>query len=218
MTPLAYALAFVLTPMGRFQEVEAEELLGKMRQAYRETKTASFQTKSSINEKSEKIVVTLNGEFANPNRMRVSFTGIPSGEATLICDGKEVAIVIEGQPKRSLEYSVDNLGKSLFANLETLCFFDWKRQLSTAEGGNMKTSKLKVVKEDWNGKNWLVLEEHAEMQRVDVRYFIDPETYFIWRTVSTLMGEKEPFMDAQVLRLELNKVLDDKLFVIPKNF
>ena len=169
MTLLAYAAAFALVPAGKPQEIEVEELLGKMRQVYRETKTASFQTKSSINEKGEKIVVTLTGEFANPNRMRVSFAGLPSGEATLICDGKEVAIVIEGQPKRSLEYSVDNLGKSLFANLETLCFFDWKRQLSTAEGGNMKSSKLKIVKEDWNGKNWLILEEHAEMQRVDVR-------------------------------------------------
>ena len=216
MTPLALAVAFASVSLTPVQDMDTEELLGKMRQVYRETKSASFQTKSSINEKGEKIVVTLNGEFANPNKMRVAFVGLPSGEATLICDGKEVAIVIEGQAKRGLEYSVDNLGKSLFANLETLCFFDWKRQLSTGEGGNMRSSKLRVAKEDWNGKSWLVLEEHAEMQRVDVRYFIDPETFYIWRTISTMIGEKEPFMDAQVLRLEINKPLDDKLFVIPK--
>ena len=31
-----------------------------------------------------------------------------------------------------------------------------------------------------------------------------------------MIGEKEPFMDAQVIKLDLNKPLDDKLFVIPK--
>jgi outer membrane lipoprotein-sorting protein len=205
----------VLTASAFAADPEVEDLLSKMRQAYRELKTVTFQTKSQINEKGDQLTVTLDGEFMNPNKMRVAFAGLPSGEATLICDGKSVAIVVTKSIKQTLEYSVDNLGRSLFANLDTLSFFDWKRQLSTAEGGNMQKSQLKITKEDWNDRSWIVLEEHAETQKVDVRYFIDPATHMIWRTVGTVIGEKTPYIDAQITKLEINPILDEKNFVIP---
>lgn len=197
-------------------EPTVEELLSAMRKAYRETKTANFQTKSEIREAGQELTVTLDGQFMAPDKMKVSFTGVPSGEVVLYCDGKRVSIVIDGKVVRSLDYSLDNLGRSLFANLETLSFFDWKRQLSTEAGGNMQKSTLKVAKEEWNGKSWLVLEEHAPEQKVDVRYFVDPATHFIWRTVATMVGDKQPFMDARIVKLELNPAIDEKIFVPPK--
>lgn len=214
MTSLA--IAFVLA-CSQVQQaaLTPEELLAKMRQAYRETKVAAFQVKTTLNE-GETLNLTLDATFANPNKMKVGIEGLPSGTVTVICDGKTVAVVADKKVMRTTEYSIDSLGRSLFANLETLCFFDWKRQLSTAEGGNMKTSKLLIKKEDWEGKPWLVLEEHAEAQKVDVRYFIDPQTYYIWRTVSTMIGQKEPFMDARIIKLELKSEIDPKTFEIPK--
>ncbi len=187
-----------------------------MRKAYRETKTANFQTKSEIREAGQELTVVLDGQFMSPNKMKVSFTGVPSGAVTLYCDGAKVSVAIEGKVVRSMDYSLDSLGRSLFANLETLCFFDWKRQLSTEQGGNMQKSKLKIVKEDWNGESWLVLEEHAPEQKVEVRYFVDPDTKFIWRTVATMIGDKQPFMDARIVKLELNPTIDEKVFSPPK--
>lgn len=198
------------------EETDIEELLSKMRKVYRETKSASFVTQTDFDERGEKLLITLTADYQAPNKMKVVFEGLPSGLATLYCDGRTVTIVGDKDMRRKLDYSLDSLGRSLFANLETLSFFDWKRQLSTEVGGNMKGSTLKVVREDWQGKNWIVLEEHAPQQKVDVRYFVDPETYLIWRTIATMIGEKSPFMDARLTKLELDKTFDDSHFDPPK--
>lgn len=213
---LALGAVFGLAAFACPSEPTVEELLSAMRKAYRETKTAVFQTKSEIRETGQELTVVLDGQFMAPNKMKVAFSGVPSGAVTLYCDGEKVSIVIDGKVRRQMDYSLDSLGRSLFANLETLCFFDWKRQLSTETGGNMQKSTLKIVKEDWNGKSWLVLEEHAPGQKVDVRYFVDPATNFIWRTVATMIGDKQPFMDARIVRLELNSPIDEKTFTPPK--
>lgn len=213
---LALGAVFGLAAFACPSDPTVEELLSGMRRAYRETKTANFQTKSEIREEGQELTVVLDGQYMSPNKMKVSFTGVPSGAVTLYCDGTKVSVAIEGKVVRTMDYTLDSLGRSLFANLETLSFFDWKRQLSTEEGGNMQKSKLKIVKEDWNGKSWFVLEEHAPEQKVEVRYFVDPDTKFIWRTVATMIGDKQPFMDARIVKLDLNPAIDEKVFSPPK--
>ena len=115
-----------------------------------------------------------------------------------------------------MPYSLDILGRALPANLETMNFFDWKRQLSTDESGNMHTSKLKIVNgQKWNGKTWTVLEEIAEEPGLFVRYFIDRKTNLIWRTELKRLNDGKLIMDAQITSLTLGARIPPETFKPP---
>ena len=212
-------LMLSLTSIGFAADKAVEDLLAKMRKAYSNVKTASFHTLIMVTQGGQALKVNLDVEYATPNKIRadMDLSGLVKG--TVYCDGKTVTVVREGSEDASDQpYSIDSLGRALFAaNLETINFFDWKRQLSTDESGNMHTSKLKIVKsEKWNGKTWTMLEETAEDVGVFVRYFIDPKTNLIWRTVVKRIPGDVLVMDAQITRLTLGAKIDAKRFKPPK--
>jgi hypothetical protein len=133
-----------------------------------------------------------------------------------VSDGANLATVnSNGSVVRSAS-STDSLGGGLVANLESLSFFDWKKQLSTDPGANMQRSTFRIVKgESWNNKKWTVLEETASKQGVFCRYFIDPATNLIWRTVSTIIGQDKPFSDCKLVEVKLNKPIPQDSFRVP---
>lgn len=195
---------------------ETEELLAKMRAAYSQVKTAKFATKSVFRRgKDKEFTANLSTEFAAPNKLRSTVT-VAGQKVEVYCDGKSVLQLGPANRIKS-DYSLDALGQALPANLESLCFFDWKRQLSTAAGGNMKESILKIApKESWNGRTWIVLEEKAPKQKVFVKYYIDPGTYLIWRTKSSRTDQNFISEDYQLTSLTLGGAIDAKRFQIPK--
>ena len=67
----------LFAPAARVDDPSPAELLAKMRDAYREVKTATFETKCDLDEKGMKLAVTLKVEFAGPNRMRAVLSGLP---------------------------------------------------------------------------------------------------------------------------------------------
>ena len=197
---------------------EVEDLLKSMRDTYKGVKAAKIVTKSTIETPMGKGDVTTDLSFMAGNKIYAVIKGIPGVEKDIIVrsDGKKIKS--EGTPAgdNEVDWSIDNL-QGLPVNLETLNFWDWERQLSTSDGGNMKTSTFKIVKdEEWDGKKWTVLEETAgaAQNSVFVRYFIDPKTNFMWRTVVTEIGNSEPTQDIKVTSLELDPKLDESLFKI----
>lgn len=198
---------------------DVEALLAKMRQAYKSTKSAKFTTRALVPGPFGEAEIETVVSFVSPNKIHALVKGVPEAggsDVTFRTDGK--TMVAEGMSQGKVEgpFDVQIMVQALAANLETLNFWDWERQLSTKEGGNMQTSTFKIVKKErWNEKDWIVLEESAPAQNVFVRYYIDPKTYFMWRTVVSPIDDKKDIqMDARIAKFELNPKLDAALFKI----
>jgi hypothetical protein len=64
----------------------------------------------------------------------------------------------------------------------------------------MRGEDLRIApSETWNGRRWTILEEKAGSNGI-YRYFIDPKTALIWRTVATNPAGTA-FYDGQIERL-----------------
>lgn len=214
---LATLLALSAVSFGADKDVEA--LLTKMRNVYKSAKSAKFTTHSIIPGPLGEAEVMIEVSYSAPNKIYAKVKGMAesgASEVTFRTDGKK--IVAEGLPSGKVEqpYNVQLIVQVLPVNLETLNFWDWKRQLSTAEGGNMKQSTFKIVKsEKWKGKDWVVLEETAKEQNVFVRYFIDPKSSLMMRTVVTSIDDKTNVqMDVRIDKMELGAKVDPALFKI----
>ena len=68
----------------------------------------------------------------------------------------------------------------------------------------------------WEGKEWIVLDEDAPSVGLFVRYYVDPKTYFIWRTIQMTQDEKpskrKVIQDFVVKSLELDVEIDESIF------
>lgn len=196
---------------------KVEELLLRMRTAYQITRTASLSTRVMVSDSPARTaVVNLQMDYERPNKVRATIdVGAAKGE--VYSDGNRIlAIDLKGNRKVG-NYSSAVLAGTLAGNLETISFFDWKRQLSTAPSANMRDSQLKLLpKESWNGRMWTVLQENAPKQKVLVKYYIDPATNFIWRTIVKKTDTKLIVQDAQLTKLSLGVPMDPNRFKLPK--
>ena len=125
------------------------------------------------------------------------------GEVTVSSDGARVRVVdpMLSQPEERT-FTLQNLRRAVGANLEVISLWDWQRQLSTGDGGNMRGADLRIgTNEKWNGRSWTVLEESAGSNG-RYRYFIDPKTSLIWRTVA-VSPDGSSFYDGRIERLRV---------------
>jgi len=195
-------------------DADVEALLGKMRDAYKGVKGARFQTQTTMFVESEKLEAEFDVTFKNPNKVRLTTDKLfgMEGQVKVISDGKTISIITP-DGKEEIPFSVEAMSDGAPVNLETLCFWDYNRQLSTGEDGNMKKSELTIKKdEEWNDKKWTVLEEVAKEQEVFVKYWIDPKTNFIWRTQVFTLEKRDQVMECTVKKLDTNVVVDDSMF------
>jgi outer membrane lipoprotein-sorting protein len=211
---IALTLFVALSTAALAADKEVEELLSKMRDAYKGTKSVRMTTAVTSYFEEEKFESTFEISFKNPNKVRMTTDKLfgMEGQIKIISDGKTIT-VITPEEKDEVPYSIEAMSDGAPVNLETLCLWDWKRQLSTEAEGNMHKSELKLVKEQkWNDKEWIVLEESAPTQKVFVRYWIDPKTHFIWRTeVMTLEG-RDKLQECIVKKLDTELTLEDSVF------
>jgi hypothetical protein len=207
--------------LGFSADKEVEELLAKMRAAYQAVESVSIQAKAKARYPQGEESHSISMDYAKTNKLRLTFD-FRGKTVRRISDGKTVYTWAEDTKtaKRTdvdeAKVSMDALGGDAPINLESMCFFDWKRQLSTAPGANMEKSEFKLIAlENWNGRSWMVLEETAHGQSVFARYFIDPKTHFIWRCDVKTLKERKTFMDVQIVRMTLNPKLGPDTFKAP---
>lgn len=195
----------------------ADALLAKMRAAYASIKTAEFQTESTAEPApGRKVSLSIKGQFMAPNKVH-AVTVTPAARAETFCDGKKI-LVLSGDQRKTADFNVQTLARNVPGNLETICLFDWKRQLSTGKGGNMAKSQLRVIpNQSWNGKQWTILEETAPEARLKVSYYVDPKTNLIWRSVIVGIKGNKVSEDARLVNLKLNGKIDPKVFSAPKS-
>jgi outer membrane lipoprotein-sorting protein len=188
-----------------------------MRQAYQSANSATLESKTKTKIEGKEEVFEVRMDYGKPNLLRMVFA-FRGQEIMKISDGKKIYTVVGTGKAHEEKLTLDGLGGDAPINLESMGFFDWKRQLSTSPGANMSESKFKIVlSEEWNGRNWIVLEETAHGQNVFVRYFVDPKTYFIWKCEVKSLDKKKEIMTTEVQKLLLNPNLDRKVFEAPKS-
>jgi len=192
-----------------------EDLLAKMRKAYSSVKTAALEVHVKNAGQNGQITGRFSFKFASPNRIKY-LAEVGANHTERYCDGKEIVTIRNDKRASTTTINVDTLGGEVPGNLEWLSFFDWKRQLSTAQGANMARSTFKLIpSESWNKKNWIVLEETATFMNLKVRYFIDPKSYFIWRCDVSQISQKRQVIHTEVTKLEIGPKLDASVFKAP---
>ncbi|HEY0866817.1 MAG TPA: hypothetical protein VGE01_05550 [Fimbriimonas sp.] len=200
-------------------DAKVEDLLTKMRDAYKGVKSARLEVKTTLYEEEEKFESSTKVLFANPNKVSIELTPEDQESDEKITlfyrhDGKKMAAGTKKDELRSREYDDEEFPIAT-VNLETLSFWEWDKQLNTAEGKNMHDSELKVVEDvEWNGKKWTTLEESAKEAKVFVRYYIDPKTHLIWRTEVKNLDTMAPMEDVQVTQLETGVEIEEDEFKI----
>jgi outer membrane lipoprotein-sorting protein len=207
-----------VAPLSFGADKEVEALLAKMRTAYKSVKTAHIVTRSKSPVPEGDLIVTSDITYQAPNKIRAKLNGFAVNAqkvVTLVSNGKTLTVM--GLPQGNLDQPftfqnfVQATGPAL--NLESLNFWDWKRQLSTAKGDNMEKSALSVVPNTrWAGKTWTMLEERAPESGVYVRYFIDPKTYFIHHVRVTDISGEQLQMDTEIRVLQTNVKVNESLF------
>src|SRR5689334_22978445 len=91
--PLAFASLLILSAVSlAAKDKEVEELLSKMRTAYKTTKSAKMTVETTI-EGFEKGKLTTKVSYVAPNKIHARVTGLADGaEITLVTDGKLMLI------------------------------------------------------------------------------------------------------------------------------
>lgn len=214
---LKHLLAGTLVAASSFAlaaDEEVEKLLASMRKAYSGAKTAKFTVQTVMKAEDKDLSVTFEGTFKGPNKLYLytdSMFGI-DGKVKLVCDGKTISITTP-EDKDEAPFTIENLSSAMPLNLESLCFWDYKRQLSTEADGNMHESSHKILTDqEWNDKKWTILEETANEQKVFVKYWIDPKTSFIWKTEVFDLESKEKVMTCEIKKLEVGLEVEDSVF------
>jgi len=201
-----------------YADKNVEALLAHMRDAYRLVEAATYTTESvTYNAQGGTDTYTTDFAYKRPTMVRGILKGGQLGENVLtsITDGQTITVTTTaGTGANGQKFTLDDFEKTVpITNLESICFFDWDRQLSTSEGKNMANSTFNIVRhESWNGKDWIVLEETAKKDGLFVRYFIDPKTHLIWRTNVKKLDDKKDQLDARLTKLDTKAQLDDALF------
>ena len=211
-------LTALLASQGMASSKEVEDLLAKMRNAYKSVKTARFRTKvDALGQKRFRNRVVVDVLYQAPKML--TLRAMRPGEVyeSLVSDGRRILKVTARSETQVDIATIDTLTGGLPINLESICFFDWKRQLSTDVGCNMHTSQLGIKQgQVWNGKTWLVLTEAAPGRSgmTLLEYYIDPKTYLIWRVIGHLQdGEKT--VDAYLMNLSVNVPVKVEAFKMP---
>jgi hypothetical protein len=217
LTKVFLALGVSATGLASANDLDTEALLAKMRSAYRSIKSARFTTEVHRGA----FVLACTNYFAAPFEVRCEFsnTGSPikAGQTIAVTDGTWMYAKLPVTPFEKTAFGLDAFEQKVPGNLESLCFYDWDRQLSTGTGKNMHFSTLRILKnQKWNGRTWTVLEETAKQQNVLCLYYIDPATSLIWRTKVSLLhsqvGAQGAPVDAWIKQLELGAPLPGSIF------
>lgn len=208
--------AFALAVAPAFAaDKDVEDMLKVLRDNYSKAKTVKMEVASMVLTQQGELQMTSQVWFKNPGSFRIESKAGADVSALSASDGKSAYNKsFDGEVTKG-KFDPDAIASPV--NLEVLCFWDWKRQLSTTKGANMNESDLRLLKkETWKDKDYMILEEKAPKSKVFVRYYIDPKTKFIVRTaVYSLEDTTLLLQDHKVTKFELNATVDAKQLKLP---
>lgn len=196
---------------------EVEALFANMRRAYAAVKTARIETVAVSRAidaqkfQSRLRIFTTHIVYRRPDVIRAYVQSAGQLVGNLIVDGYR-RMQFNGQDKNApndFVFLVDTLQRQI--NLESICFWDWRRQLSTDPNMNMSRSTFRLTHDvPWNGKRWMVLEETASASNEVIDYYIDPKTYFVWRTYTRSISSRQEQQETKLKSLVINQPITDE--------
>ncbi|MBC8064037.1 MAG: hypothetical protein H7Y17_04355 [Chlorobia bacterium] len=218
MRALAISLLALAVVPAFAADKDVEDLLKVLRDNYSKAKSVRMEVVSVLEQIGDANALTSRVFYKGPGTFRIEMTGKSMGAGNsllMIADGKKSYVKTPDGKVTNEKFDADQIAAPV--NLEVLCFWDWKRQLSTTAGANMNESQLRVLKkETWKDKDYMILEEKAPKSKVFVRYYIDPVKKFIVRTaVYSLEDTTRLLQDHKVTKFELNAPVDEKLLKLP---
>ena len=213
-----FLLLALVAPIAHAADKDVEDMLKILRTNYSNAKSVRMDVVGVLDQLGDENPLTSKIWYRKPGAFRMETKGNtlgPNNTLLLISDGKQTYMKNPAGQVTKEKFDPDKIATPV--NLETLCFWDWKRQLSTDKGANMHDSQLRLIKkETWKDKDYMVLEEKAPKSKVFVRYYIDPKTKFIVRTaVYNLDNPAEMLQDYKVTSFQLNPRVDEKQFKFP---
>lgn len=220
MTMRVFALAMMVVSISPAfaADKDVEDILKALRVNYSNAKSVKMEVVSYLQQVGDDNLLTSQVLYKKPGSFRILMKGNsmgPNGSLLMVSDGKTSYTKTPDSKVTKEKFDPDKIAPPV--NLEVLCFWDWKRQLSTEKGANMNGSQLRLLKkETWKGKDYMVLEEKAPRSEVFVRYFIDPKTKFIVRTAVYHLDDASILLqDHKVTKFELNAKIDEAQLKLP---
>jgi len=205
----ALAIALLASPF----DPSGDELLGKVKKAYKEVKTASYRTDATIFT-TPQIKCYAEVVYANPGKVHAKVDLDRGGEKhhnVATTDGQTLVRSMKDGVKKE-PYKAQDLLRCFAGYWESIAFWDIERLLSQEKGGMSEGSVFTAGKESWEGKEWLILTETSETRKSIARYFVDPKTFIIHRSQLQLGDQKA--VDSRILDLKLNEKVDEGLFKV----
>lgn len=219
MRQLLLLPALLLALPSQAADKPVEELLKKMRTQYASIKSAKFITKSTqVNAQGQSRTLRAETQYSSPSKIYSKLLSQTYSDEPMALITNGAKFITTGFPGsgKSKAYPEDQtaLTSLIPLNLESLCFWDYIAQLTTWEGGNMSQSKLSVTSETWNNRKWTILREVADWVKppLDIKYYVDPKTNLIWRTLVRNKKTQETVGDYELEKLWLGAKVDPSLF------
>lgn len=218
MRALTVSLLTLVSTVSFAADKDVEAILRTLRENYSKAKSVRMEVVSYISQVGDDNLLTSQVSYLAPGSFRIQMKGNSMGAGNsllMVSDGKQSYTKMPDGKITKEKFDPDEIAPPV--NLEVLCFWDWKRQLSTTKGANMHESELRLLqKETWKDKDYMVLEEKAPKSNVFVRYYIDPKTKFIVRTaVYNLENQALLLQDHKVTKFELNAKVDPSTVKLP---
>ncbi len=195
---------------------DPEIVVKEVRDAYSQVTTARLTvTFEEHDPQGRRLSGTADTAFLRPNHIRTIIKGGKLSSA-VYCDGRQIVTVRE-HDRRATPYSLANLEKEIPLNLETLCFVNYGKELSTSAGGGMYRSTLAVIESVWKDKVWTVIEERNQSDDSTDRYFVGAKDHLIWRVVDMSYDRETTYSDLRVEKLSTGEPVPEDLFEPPKH-
>lgn len=200
------------------QKSEPQKLLELIQKAYEGVQTAKLSYTFRRGEL-DKNQVSPKGtiEFAAPGKMHAELDMPGYGTVFVYCDGQKITTIDPSEELPDIRnFDNDTLTQMVPGDLEITGIYDWKQQFFTGENSSILKNKLRIIEnEKWGEGSWTVLERISERRGTLTRYYIDPKTNLIRRTLVKSLINDEMIYDGWITGLKINTKINEKRFKAP---
>jgi outer membrane lipoprotein-sorting protein len=209
---------------------DVKQVIADMKKAYSEAKSAKVKLEMTlpflqeISPGSEDYGLRVEMNYIAPAKVHVSMKSEEDdGEDMILENGKVIwsksgdheedeGSSDEEEDVDPEDYSDDGGPHLMFGDF----FFQAETLFSTDAKGAFGGSDLDAHSERWNDKQWTVIQETFSKQGIIRRFYVDPETFLIWRVTDSDIDEDKIMADFTVTSMDLNVEIDPELVKPPR--
>ncbi|MBX3118688.1 MAG: hypothetical protein KF784_06455 [Fimbriimonadaceae bacterium] len=185
------------------------DLLAKMRKAYDGIEAAQFTVEVSHPFYNYQAPMTVS--IRKPSFARVDIQMKGGAKIRTVSDGKQMALSDLTKPAAKSPMTELNQFGGMPVNLESICFLNAGRELSTEKGNNMEKSVLSVQEKS----DLYILKETVTQPDRIIFYEVDKKTFLIMKTTEFRNKEAKPYSNTKLKNLNLKPKFGPGFFDFP---